>query len=604
MADLDRVKRNISRMISMNAPESDIDEYISSEGVTLEQVRSHKLGGSAPAAPASPAKPTYEGFGDAAVGAAKALGSGLVRGAVGFSTLPGNLEALGSAGINKLAGMAGVGPVVNNETLFPTYNDFMGRLENTVGPLYKPKTVPEQYLNTLGEFAPAALGGGTSLAAKAAQVAAPAVLSETAGQITKGTAAEPYARVAGGMLGGVATNFGARTVTPAGKIDGVRMNNVKELNRQGVDSLLAGQKTGHKMTRALEDASVSMPGGGRTLAIQDKGMEQYTASALKKIGVDESVYPQFGLQGARATDEVLEYAANEIGKRFEKAASAARVLPDRQLQAGLTKAVKDYTLKTSQGDRVPAIQAYANEILSEASKSGGMEGAKYLAIRSALRADQRSGDGKLARAASEIVDQLDAAVIRNAPANLRPQVAKYIQDNNRQWRDYLAIRETMKRQGEVSSAGLISPQALNAEIKRQSKNLVSRNNRELGKLARAGDDVMRPLKSSGTAERQQAISVLKGPSTAFSAIGGALASGGDPITTVMAGLTPLALQAGTARLASNPALQKYLANQLMTGRIQTDGARRVGMGAMTPFMLTREDQQPDPVALGRYLSTR
>lgn len=49
MADLDRVKRNIGRMISMNAPETDIDAYIASEGVTLEQVRSHKMGASSAA---------------------------------------------------------------------------------------------------------------------------------------------------------------------------------------------------------------------------------------------------------------------------------------------------------------------------------------------------------------------------------------------------------------------------------------------------------------------------------------------------------------------------------------------------------------------------
>jgi hypothetical protein len=43
MADLDRVKRNISRMISMNAPETEIDSYIASEGATLDQVRAHKV---------------------------------------------------------------------------------------------------------------------------------------------------------------------------------------------------------------------------------------------------------------------------------------------------------------------------------------------------------------------------------------------------------------------------------------------------------------------------------------------------------------------------------------------------------------------------------
>jgi hypothetical protein len=47
MADIDRVKRNIQRMIKMNAEETEVDEYIASEGVTLDQVRAHKVGSAA-----------------------------------------------------------------------------------------------------------------------------------------------------------------------------------------------------------------------------------------------------------------------------------------------------------------------------------------------------------------------------------------------------------------------------------------------------------------------------------------------------------------------------------------------------------------------------
>lgn len=39
MADTDRIKRNIRKMIDMGAPETEIDGYIQSEGVTLEQLR-------------------------------------------------------------------------------------------------------------------------------------------------------------------------------------------------------------------------------------------------------------------------------------------------------------------------------------------------------------------------------------------------------------------------------------------------------------------------------------------------------------------------------------------------------------------------------------
>ncbi len=42
MAELDRIKRNVAKMVSMNAPESDIDSYISSEGTTIDAVRNYK----------------------------------------------------------------------------------------------------------------------------------------------------------------------------------------------------------------------------------------------------------------------------------------------------------------------------------------------------------------------------------------------------------------------------------------------------------------------------------------------------------------------------------------------------------------------------------
>ncbi|MCP4985419.1 MAG: hypothetical protein GY928_04900 [Colwellia sp.] len=42
---LGKIKRNVAKMVGMNAPESDIDKYIASEGVTIDQVKNHKPGG-------------------------------------------------------------------------------------------------------------------------------------------------------------------------------------------------------------------------------------------------------------------------------------------------------------------------------------------------------------------------------------------------------------------------------------------------------------------------------------------------------------------------------------------------------------------------------
>ncbi|RJO62352.1 MAG: hypothetical protein C4542_04350 [Dehalococcoidia bacterium] len=41
--NLDRVKRNVEKMVRKNAPKADIDRYISSEGVSVEQIRAHKM---------------------------------------------------------------------------------------------------------------------------------------------------------------------------------------------------------------------------------------------------------------------------------------------------------------------------------------------------------------------------------------------------------------------------------------------------------------------------------------------------------------------------------------------------------------------------------
>ena len=42
MADLGKIKRNVAKMVSQKAPEKDIDSYISSEGVSLKQVKEYK----------------------------------------------------------------------------------------------------------------------------------------------------------------------------------------------------------------------------------------------------------------------------------------------------------------------------------------------------------------------------------------------------------------------------------------------------------------------------------------------------------------------------------------------------------------------------------
>ncbi len=78
---------------------------------------------------------------------------------------------------------------------------------------YQPQTVAGEYARTVGEFAPGLLSPGSMAQKIVGGVLAPALLSETAGQATKGTAFETPARVAGALIGGVGGTLATRPST-------------------------------------------------------------------------------------------------------------------------------------------------------------------------------------------------------------------------------------------------------------------------------------------------------------------------------------------------------------------------------------------------------
>jgi hypothetical protein len=90
----------------------------------------------------------------------------------------------------------------------PSGDDVLKFFErNITGPTYQPQTTPGEYARTIAEFLPGAvipMGGGV-VGNVLKYGVAPAIASETAGQITKGSAAEPYARAGTALAtGGIA----------------------------------------------------------------------------------------------------------------------------------------------------------------------------------------------------------------------------------------------------------------------------------------------------------------------------------------------------------------------------------------------------------------
>jgi hypothetical protein len=146
----------------------------------------------APQAPAEPSVPVT-GW-----GLAKALGSGLQEGVTALAGLPGDIRHYATkAGVPENMPL---GPLLPPGA--PTSETLQGAYESVGGPTYTPQNTAEEYTKTLGSFAPNAIGGA-GLLRKGAQVAVPALLSETGGQVgrTISPQAETAGRVAGALTG-------------------------------------------------------------------------------------------------------------------------------------------------------------------------------------------------------------------------------------------------------------------------------------------------------------------------------------------------------------------------------------------------------------------
>lgn len=168
---------------------------------------------------------------------AKSAGIGVVKGAIGTAAAGGDIRELVSAGVDYAGQKLGLDPekvklfkdayyefsklqpgpvgLVANS---PTSAQVRKGIEAQTGEFYKPQTTAGEYAQTVGEFAPAALSGPAGVVRRGAQVAVPALASETAGQATKGTAIEPYARFGAALAGGVGAGLATRPGTASRSI--------------------------------------------------------------------------------------------------------------------------------------------------------------------------------------------------------------------------------------------------------------------------------------------------------------------------------------------------------------------------------------------------
>lgn len=479
-----------------------------------------------------------------AVDVAASLGSGIERGIVGLAGLPGDVGSI----MRSVAGIEGP----RQTGLTPTSQQVVGAYERVRGGLHKPQTTAGEYAQTIGEFAPGAfLPGG--MARRAANVVAPGVASEAAGQATEGTPLEPYARIGGAVLGGMAPNMASRAVTPfparAGTADAARA-----LEAEGIPTT-AGQATGNKALKYAE----SEIGGARTSRLIDEQNEAFTRAASRRIGIDSP-----HLDGA-----TMQAAYQRIGNQFDAIAARNQLAVDNTLYRAAYNSVGDYMRRTPVTQRVPMVEEYAREILA---LRGNVGGDIYQSLRSRLGADARAATKPDEQhALYSLQRNLDDAMERSMRRSGNAADVDALREARTQYRNYLALEDAMATGGQETAAGILTPARLEQAAANKFGRRAYLHGSEFSQLAKAGKVAMTKMPESGTGARM-AINLIP------AAVGGAIGGGGAGAIGAAAGAIGGRAVAGRA-LMSRP-VQGYLRNQLFQPEPGRNLLLRGGMNAL------------------------
>lgn len=460
---------------------------------------------------------------------AKSAGVGVGKGLIGLLGMPGDLAELGARGIDRatqyIGGKLGIDVAPRGDRA-PTYGsgDIQKAVESVTGEFYKPKTTAGKYAETAGEFLPGIVGGPETLATRMlTRVAAPAIGSEAAGQLTNDSAAEPYARVAGAILGGLTPGGVARAVTPA-PISPTRQRLVDILANEGVTSLTAGQRTGSKPIQYAESILGDGPlAGGGTTRIQQEGQRQFTEAAMRRAGT-----------GPDATPEVLANNQQRLAQDFRDLSARNDLVPDNQFITDITAAVRNYR-RVPDSQQRQMVQGYVDDIIDHVN-NGMMPGPQYQEMRSRLSRQAnslRQSDPTLSESLRDMRNALDAAMERSIPAGSGD--AELWRQARREYGAQKTLEKAASRAGEATAEGQIVPANLRNTVSAENRGAYARGEGDFSELARAGSGVMAPLPNSGTGQRNLLTDIAKLP---FTATAGRL-------------------------ITSRPA-QAYLGNQVMT----------------------------------------
>lgn len=514
---------------------------------------------------------------------AKSGAAGLVQGGLNFAGGAGATRELLSSGADYIADKLGIDPqtikdyaskaalvsptagIIANA---PTPGDLRSGLENLTGVrLHQPTTTAGQYAKTTGEFLGnpfSYMGAGGPVRSVAGAVTS-ALGSEAAGQLTQGTAFEPYARVGGAMMAGLSPAIVERGITPF-PATAQRTADAAVLDAEHVP-LTAGDRTGSRMLRATE--SELGPG------VNEEQRRAFTAAAFRRGGEDIGDRPITGPGGA--VDSML----NRTGTRFNTLQARNSVDMDQRLVSDLQNIHSTYndvpgifpreTREAANGAINRVLDAFTQSQLTRGGRfanpsqrtqgaSGGMSGEDYQTLRSNLSAAARGAlDPQRAEALHDVTEALDNAMERTIQRTNPGDAGAWAQAR-RNYRNALVLERWAGSQNMTPATLAQAAKAV------YGKRTYVRGQDDFSDLAESGRRVLAQFPDSGTASRQNIEGFLRGATGAAGYALGARSGapeGGVGGLLLGEGVGPFVARPIARAALMNPVTQRYLANQAL-----------------------------------------
>lgn len=404
---------------------------------------------------------------------------------------------------------------------------------------YEPQTTAGEFAGTVGEFIPgAAAFGGLSPSNLMTYGVIPGLANEAAGQVTEGSAVEPYARIAASL---VAPMLASRMITPIGA-SADRLAARDALRAEGVNPT-AGQVTGNRNLRAME----SELGGSKTAQIVDDQLSAFTDAAMRRAGGS-------GL----ATPENMTRINDRLSQGFTDIAARNTLRFDPAVGQGIGQTLNRYERVLPTEQRA-IVQNLADDIIERFRVgNGSMSGSDYQTIRSRLTKAAhaaRNSDTEYADALRGLRNTLDDGMARS----VSPDDAAEWTRLRREYGNMKVLEKAAAGAGEDAALGNISPARLRQAATSGRRGEYSRGEGDFDVLARSGEALLKPLPDSGTATRlnARALGNLLGAGGAGT---GAIAAGapGAIIGALLGGAAPMV--AGRAMMMRP--VQAWLANTL------------------------------------------